>query len=106
VRRPGVTLSDYAGADVIEQAQWYELQAGPALATRWERAVTSTLSRIARYPEAGAPCRFQAEELRGTRRVLVAGFPKHLIFYRCFEEEILILRVVHGARDLESLFST
>jgi len=30
-------------------------------------------------------------------------FSKHLLFYRRDEEEILILRVVHGARDLERL---
>jgi len=33
----------------------------------------------------------------------IAGFPRHLIFYRAEEEEIRILRVVHGARDLESV---
>ena len=38
-------------------------------------------------------------------RISVAGFPKYLIFYQAREGEILILRVVHGARDLESLFS-
>jgi plasmid stabilization system protein ParE len=35
----------------------------------------------------------------------VAGFTKFLIFYLSREGETLILRVVHGARDLESLFS-
>jgi plasmid stabilization system protein ParE len=35
----------------------------------------------------------------------VAGFTKFLIFYQTRDLETLILRVVHGARDLESLFS-
>jgi plasmid stabilization system protein ParE len=34
----------------------------------------------------------------------VSGFPKHLIFYRVEKDTLLILRVIHGARDLESLF--
>ncbi len=34
----------------------------------------------------------------------ISRFPKHLVFYRVENREILILRVVHGARDLESLF--
>jgi len=34
----------------------------------------------------------------------IARFPKHLIFYRAENREILILRVVHGARDPENLF--
>jgi toxin ParE1/3/4 len=50
-------------------------------------------------------CSFTADELHGTRRMPVAGFAKHLIFYQSSERKILVLRVVHGARDLESLFS-
>jgi plasmid stabilization system protein ParE len=34
----------------------------------------------------------------------VRKFPKHLIFYRIENGKIVILRVIHGARDLESLF--
>lgn len=100
-----VALSDAAIADILEQSDWYETQADRNLAKRWEEGVTGTLLRIVRNPGAGAPCRFTAAELRGTRRVPVAGFAKHLIFYQPRESEILVLRVVHGARDLESLFS-
>jgi anti-anti-sigma factor len=49
---------------------------------------------------------FQLTTLAGTRRMSVGGFPKHLIFYQLQESEILVLRVVHGARDLEGLFLT
>jgi plasmid stabilization system protein ParE len=34
----------------------------------------------------------------------ITRFPKHLIFYQAESGEVLILRVIHGARDLESLF--
>lgn len=98
-------LSDLAVADILEQAEWYEAQADESLAKRWEDAVTSALLRISEMPHAGALCSFPAKELLGTRRVPVSGFSKHLIFYQVREEEILVLRVVHGARDLESLFS-
>lgn len=100
-----VAFSDAAIADILEQSDWYETQADRNLAKRWQEAVTGTLLRIARKPGGGAPCRFTAAELRGTRRMPVAGFSKHLIFYQSSESEILVLRVVHGARDLESLFS-
>ena len=99
-----VALSDAAIADILEQSDWYETQAGGNLAKRWEEAVTGTLVRIVRNPGAGAPCRFTAAELRGTRRMPVTGFAKYFIFYRSSESEILVLRMVHGARDLESLF--
>jgi len=42
---------------------------------------------------------------KGTRRVPVAGFSRHLVFCRLNPQGILVLRIVHGARDLESLFS-
>jgi len=100
-----VTLSDLAIADILEQADWYERQAGPALPQRWERGVTRTLLRIIQRPRAGSPCRFKASELGGIRRVAVSGFPKHLIFYQFQRDEVVVLRIVHGARDLEGLFT-
>jgi len=105
VKRNSIRLSELAVGDILDQADWYEIQSGPKLATRWDRAVTSTIVRIATAPKSGSPCRFKAEQLQGTRRVPVGGFPKHLIFYQVEPTGIFVLRVVHGARDLESLFS-
>jgi toxin ParE1/3/4 len=105
VKAPRITLSDLAVADILEQADWYEAQANRMLAKRWEKAVGSALFRITQRPDAGSPCSFEAEELQGTRRVPVAGFSKHLVFYQSHGNEVLVLRVLHGARDLESLFS-
>ena len=105
MKRGSIRFSDLAVADILEQADWYEIQSGPKLARQWDRAVTSTTMRIATAPKSGALCQFKAEQLQGTRRIPVAGFPKHLIFYQVNPRGIVILRVVHGARDLESLFS-
>jgi len=99
-----LVLSDSAVADILEQADWYGVQCGQRLERRWEKAGTSALLRIVRNPGAGTPCTFRRGELRDVRRVTIAGFSKHLLFYRVHGTEILILRVLHGARDLESLF--
>ena len=104
MKAPQITLSEAAFADILKQADWYEAQADQKLAKRWEKAVTSTLLRISRRPGAGSPCNFSATELRGARRVPVAGSPKHLVFYQSYADEVVVLRIVHGARDLESLF--
>ena len=104
MKKPRLVLSDAAIADIVEQADWYRGQSGAALAKRWEKAVTSALLRILTNPAAGAPCTFRPIDLRDVRRVTIRGFPKHLLFYRFQEAEVFILRVVHGARDLESLF--
>lgn len=99
-----IVLTDAAASDILEQADWYEEQSGLRLARRWEQAVTSVLLRIATTPAAGAPCTFKAADLKGARRMPVPRFPKHLVFYRIRSQELIILRIVHGARDLESLF--
>lgn len=97
-------LSEAAVADINEQADWYERKTDRKLSERWSKAVTSAVLRILTYPRSGAPCRFSPTELRGIRRVPISGFPKHLVFYSVKDNDVLILRVLHGARDLESLF--
>ena len=99
-----IVLTDAAVNDILEQAAWYQEQSGLKLARRWEQAVTSVLLRLAATPAAGAPCTFKADELRCVRRISIPRFPKHLVFYRLEKHEMVILRIVHGARDLESLF--
>jgi toxin ParE1/3/4 len=103
VKSARLVLSDTAVVDILEQADWYETQSGGPLAQRWEKAVTSAVLRIAKNPNGGAPCTFRSSELRDLRRTTITEFPKHLIFYRLYEGEVFILRVVHGARDLERL---
>ena len=98
-----VRLTDAAVGDILEQADWYREQSDHQLSRRWERAVHAVLLRIAQNPRSAPLCRFKTKELGGIRRVRVSGFPKHLVFYRFQQNELLILRVIHGARDLENL---
>jgi len=103
VKQVRIVISEIAAADIIEQSEWYEAQSGAKLAKRWEKASTTSVLRIAKSPESGTPCHFQSSELADVRRTAIGGFPKHLIFYRVSEQAVCILRVVHGARDLEKL---
>lgn len=103
MKRPRLVLSDAAATDILEQSDWYIEQSGKSLARRWEKAVTAALLSILKAPLAGTICAFRAPELRDVRRAMIAGFAKHLVFYRFSETEIFVLRIVHGARDLENL---
>ncbi len=104
MKKTRLVFSDAAIADVVEQADWYITQSGTALAKRWEKAVTSAVLRILKNPAGGTRCTFRPTGLRDVRRATIGGFPKHLLFYRFQGTEVFILRVVHGARDLENLF--
>ena len=103
MKKNRLVLSDAAVADIVEQAEWYSTQSGTALAGRWERAVKSAILRVVSRPTTGSLCTFQSSELRNVRRTAIRGFPKHLLFYSFDSGEIFVLRVVHGARDLERL---
>lgn len=55
MKRAQLVLSDAAVADILEQADWYTAQSGPALAERWEKAVTSAVLRVVKNPGGGTP---------------------------------------------------
>jgi len=61
MKRTKVRISDVAGNDILEQADWYERHSGQTLAKRWERAVTGAVSHIARNPNSGSRCNFKAD---------------------------------------------
>jgi plasmid stabilization system protein ParE len=98
---PGVLISEFAEADLINQARWYQEQAGAELADRFLTAFDATVSLLILQPEAGRLRRFRARELSGLRSISVTQvFGIHLIFYRFSENVISIERLMHGARDL------
>lgn len=99
-----VVLTDAAESDILEQFDWYEAQVSKQLGQKWGDAIAATLIWLQRHPHSGAVCIFGTKELFGMRRVAVQEFPRHLMFYQIEGEELLIIRVLHGARDLESLF--
>lgn len=105
MRNRRLLFSDAAMADILEQADWYSAQSGQRLVLRWEKAVTRAVSSVFRHPATGTSCSLHSVELADVRRTSILGFPKHLLFYRFDDEEIIILRIVHGARDLERLLS-
>ncbi len=66
--------------------------------------MTSAVLRILRNPRSGTSMPIWPD--RTARHSTYADFkvPKHLVFYSVEGNDVLILRVLHGARDLESLF--
>jgi toxin ParE1/3/4 len=61
---------------------------------------------LADLPEMGRVYDLGKRELKGLRVLPVPDFPKFLVFYvyREPEEEVEIFRILHGARDIPSLF--
>ena len=98
VRRPA------ADDDVLEAALHIAHNNRDA-AMRFMDAVRQTEERLLATPGMGGQAKFEHPALAGMRFHLVRGFRKYLIFYVPLDDGIEIVRVLHGSRDLDELFS-
>lgn len=67
-------------------------------------AACATIRQLADNPGIGHPFRFRRGRLGGIRAKQVNRFRHYLIFYRGCADGVEIIRVLHGSRDLGSLF--
>lgn len=72
-------------------------------AERFVSAATAAFHSLLELPNIGSRVSADDPRLAGLRRRRVPRFANYLIFYRVTEEAIQIIRVLHGARDIERL---
>jgi toxin ParE1/3/4 len=92
-----------AERDLIRLAKFIRRD-NPDAARRLLLAFDETVKDIANLSEMGNIWETDIARFAGLRWWAIQGFPNHLIFYRLFDDQIVILRVLHGARDLQDLF--
>lgn len=68
-------------------------------------AVEESLEQLSKMPLMGKTKEFSNHLLSGIRMWPMKGFDAYLLFYRADAESIELIRLIHGARDIESLFS-
>ena len=95
-----------ADADIDEAARYYVEEASLDVALRFLDAVEEAYKFVCANPNAGSRGQYRSGKLEGIRRWPVPGFQSYLVFYRLtlMDERIEIIRVLHGARDIEALF--
>jgi len=76
-----------------------------AVSKRFNRAVDRTLEYLLGAPESGEKRDYSNPEYANMRIWQVSGFPNHLIFYRGDKTSITVVRIIHGARDYETMFN-
>jgi toxin ParE1/3/4 len=81
--------------DLIEQAT-YIAQDNFDTAERFLVVAEETFQLLGRMSGIGKLCSF-------SNPYPVKGFKNYLIFYRATDSEVEVLRVLHGARDLEAI---
>lgn len=67
-------------------------------------AVEDTIEEIGRNPFIGKQREFKSSQLQNLRMWLVKNFSNYQIYYTIEAENIEIIRVLHGARDIEDIF--
>lgn len=73
-------------------------------ASRFLTAAQDACKLLARMPGAGAVREFKNPKASGMRSWPIKGFENYLIFYLKTDTGIEIVRVLHGARDLDRVF--
>jgi toxin ParE1/3/4 len=70
---------------------------------RFLQDAENAFARLAQMPELGSARRFRRKSLKGLRLWPLPRFPKYLILYYPRENGVEVVRVVHGARNVEKL---
>lgn len=98
-----VTLLPAAEDDVVEILSFIQRDSANA-GSKFLTAVEDCFSDLSRSPELGFTREFQSSRLNGIRRWRIRGFENYLVFYRVLSQHIEIVRIMHGARDIEATF--
>ncbi|WP_199247175.1 type II toxin-antitoxin system RelE/ParE family toxin [[Phormidium] sp. ETS-05] len=66
-------------------------------------AAERTFQQLGKMPGMGKLCQFTQPTLADVRQQAIKGFQKYLVFYRITDNGVEIIRVIHGARDIEAI---
>jgi toxin ParE1/3/4 len=98
-----VIIRPRADQDIDQQFEYLAVKAGLATARHFLAQLRQTCHTLQQNPELGSPRTFEAPQLAGLRVWPVKGFRRQLIFYIPTKVTIEIVRLLHGARDQDSL---
>lgn len=98
-----VTFNPVAIADLDEIISHIS-QDNPDAAANVHTAIFEAAQNLGAHPGLGIRPRFSAPRFTGIRFIPASDYPNYLLFYREGTEEVEILRILHGARNLPPLF--
>lgn len=97
-----ITLRPQARHDIVDLAI-YMADQSPDAAARFMDSAEHTCEFLRQNPQAGAFYPTENNRLTGLRVFQIHGFPNHLVFYQESANGIEVLRVLHGARNVDSV---
>ncbi|HYN74417.1 MAG TPA: type II toxin-antitoxin system RelE/ParE family toxin [Candidatus Methanoperedens sp.] len=93
-----------ADRDIDEQIAYISRE-NPDAAGRYVEAVSAILEHMVRMPGMGATRDYRNPRLSGLRMIPVPGFDNFLVFYLVTPRTVDIVRVLHSARDIRTVFT-
>lgn len=84
--------------DLLDGWDYLAEVSGMEAADRWVEQLDAKLSLLARQPQMGR----QRDELAPGLRSFPIG--RHVVFYLSLHDGIEVVRLLHGARDMDALF--
>ncbi|MEC9373647.1 MAG: type II toxin-antitoxin system RelE/ParE family toxin [Planctomycetota bacterium] len=90
--------------DVESQAVFIAAESADAAERIWD-AFGMAIEQVAANPGIGKRWETDDSRIAGVRWWSLPGFDQHLLFYCATDQRLDILRVIHGARDLSTLFA-
>jgi toxin ParE1/3/4 len=99
---PGTVIHPRAACDA-EEIYAYIARDNVEAARRFNIAVAETLIALRKNPKLGIAWHARRSQLSDLRWKRVRRFRKYLIFYRAEDEQIVVVRILHGARDIETI---
>ena len=97
-----VFLEHLAEKDLEEYVDYIAAD-NPSAAARFIESVETAFAQLADMPRIGVVREFRNPRLKGIRVRPIPSFEKYLIFYVLSADEVQVLRVIHGARDIPSV---
>ncbi len=89
--------------DILRQYQYYVTEGALDAAARFLDAVDDSVAHLSQMPETGAPRSSINPALSGLRMWPVKGFEDIRIYYLIQSDEMRIIRVLHGRRDIQNI---
>ena len=92
--------------DIEKCAKHLEINATPKVALRFRSSIMQAVEQIEGMPGAGSPRQVKNPRLSGLRMRIVPGFRSYLLFYITPQGGVEIIRLFHGAQDVNSILET
>ena len=94
-----ILIRPKAQGDLDDTAE-YIGRKNPGAAVRFLTAAEETFNQLLAAPGLGRVREYLNPKLKDLRSWRIRGFENWLVFYRPTDDEIEVVRVLHGARDL------